>query len=224
MRDMRRYLADSMDAGFAGESSPRPGLSRRPDKEPLALVDEVDGADESSPGPGGDAGEGSLKEMSSNDIHQAFQASHTPPSLTLSPDLQAAPPPPIPKLTSASFLPLHLALSSSTLPPQPPPLTTKTPSAFLTAPSCPSSALPGCDLRRPPLPPSVLPASPTLASLPFACSSLLSSRLTTLFLAVFHSVSLSLHQPSPLTSQQLTPLLHVFPPKSPTSCFPLTPP
>ncbi|ONK82112.1 uncharacterized protein A4U43_C01F36240 [Asparagus officinalis] len=73
-RDRRRVLADSVDAGFAGESSPRPGPSRRPGKEPLALANEVDGADESSPGPGGDIGEGSLKEMSSNDIHQAFQA------------------------------------------------------------------------------------------------------------------------------------------------------
>ncbi|ONK70566.1 uncharacterized protein A4U43_C05F35030 [Asparagus officinalis] len=73
-RDMRRYLADSVDVGFAGESSPRPGPYRRPGKEPLASVDEVDGANESSPGPGGGAGEGSLKEMSSNDIHQDFQA------------------------------------------------------------------------------------------------------------------------------------------------------
>ncbi|ONK64549.1 uncharacterized protein A4U43_C07F27250 [Asparagus officinalis] len=74
MRDRRRYLADFMDVGFAGESSPRPGPSHRPGKEPLASVDEVEGVDASSPGPGGDASEGSLKEMSSNDIHQAFQA------------------------------------------------------------------------------------------------------------------------------------------------------
>ncbi|ONK80429.1 uncharacterized protein A4U43_C01F17630 [Asparagus officinalis] len=73
-KDKRRYLADSVDAGFAGESFTRPGYSRRPCKEPLALANEVDNTDESSPSPGGDAGEGSLKEMSSNDIHQAFQA------------------------------------------------------------------------------------------------------------------------------------------------------
>ncbi|ONK79551.1 uncharacterized protein A4U43_C01F7530 [Asparagus officinalis] len=77
MRDGRRDLADSMDAGFAGESFPRPGPSRRPGKEPLALVNKVDGTDESSPGPGGDVGEGSLKEISSNNIHQAFQAGQT---------------------------------------------------------------------------------------------------------------------------------------------------
>ncbi|ONK69434.1 uncharacterized protein A4U43_C05F22850 [Asparagus officinalis] len=68
-RDKRRDLANSVDVGFAGESSPRPGPSHRPDKEPLAPVNEVDGTDESSPGPGGDAIEGSLKEMSSNGIH-----------------------------------------------------------------------------------------------------------------------------------------------------------
>ncbi|ONK73846.1 uncharacterized protein A4U43_C03F180 [Asparagus officinalis] len=72
-RDRRRYLADFVDAGFAGESSPSPGPSRRPGKEPLVSVNEVDGTDESSPGPGGDAGEGSLKEMSSNDFNKLFK-------------------------------------------------------------------------------------------------------------------------------------------------------
>ncbi|ONK63506.1 uncharacterized protein A4U43_C07F15920 [Asparagus officinalis] len=68
-RDRRRDLADFVDVGLAGESSLRPGPSRRPSKESIALVNEVDGANESSPGPGDDAGEGSLKEMSSNNIH-----------------------------------------------------------------------------------------------------------------------------------------------------------
>ncbi|ONK76284.1 uncharacterized protein A4U43_C03F26000 [Asparagus officinalis] len=56
MRDRRRDLADSVDVGFVGESSPRPGPSRRPDKEPLTPLNEVDSADESFPGPGGPRG------------------------------------------------------------------------------------------------------------------------------------------------------------------------
>ncbi|ONK69646.1 uncharacterized protein A4U43_C05F25250 [Asparagus officinalis] len=50
--DRRRDLADSVDVEFAGESFPRPRPSRRPGKEPLAPVNEVDSAYESSPGPG----------------------------------------------------------------------------------------------------------------------------------------------------------------------------
>ncbi|ONK78392.1 uncharacterized protein A4U43_C02F18300 [Asparagus officinalis] len=74
MRDRRRDLANFVDTGFAGESSSRPRPSCRPGKKPLASANEVDGTDESSPGPSGDVSKGSLKEMSSNDIHQAFQA------------------------------------------------------------------------------------------------------------------------------------------------------
>ncbi|ONK63278.1 uncharacterized protein A4U43_C07F13320 [Asparagus officinalis] len=55
-RDRRRDLADSVDVRFAGESSPIPEPSRWLGKEPLAPVDEMDGADESSPGPGGTRG------------------------------------------------------------------------------------------------------------------------------------------------------------------------
>ncbi|ONK56965.1 uncharacterized protein A4U43_C10F15160 [Asparagus officinalis] len=72
-RDRRRDLADSVDVGFARESSPRHRPSRRPDKEPLAPINKVDGVDESSPGPGGDAGEGSLKEITSNNILRLFK-------------------------------------------------------------------------------------------------------------------------------------------------------
>ncbi|ONK70121.1 uncharacterized protein A4U43_C05F30480 [Asparagus officinalis] len=72
--DVRRNLAELVDAGFAGESSLVPRPSRRPDKEPLTPINEVDHAEDSSPSPGGDAGERSLKQMLSNDIHQAFLA------------------------------------------------------------------------------------------------------------------------------------------------------